>query len=318
VSTLPAIGDLEALGLADRPDPSTDLVLLANDAMRARRVPGRIALLWLWELFIALVVTWPIVAMVSSVYGRHPQGDGPLWNRGAHELLDLWAHTAAARAPIIVQAALVFATTSLVGLIPTGMLLASIGYTTRSLRPPPLHEAMARALAAFRPMAAMLIFGTLAQGAVLGAFAWLGSRLASGLDARYGEAPAEQLGLAAAAVGLAAAAVVGVTLDLSRAAAIRFRAPALHALGLGWRAFRATPATLCWSWAWRGLAAAVPIVFGSLVAERLGGRGGTPLLALTLVHQAIVLSRAALRTSWLAKALRTVDAAGRPSSSRQA
>ena len=52
-------------------------------------------------------------------------------------------------------------------------------------------------------------------------------------------------------------------------------------------------------------------MIGAMVAGRLGGRDGAALVVLTVVHQLVLLSRAALRASWLAKALRAVDHAHR-------
>jgi hypothetical protein len=78
---------------------------------------------------------------------------------------------------------------------------------------------------------------------------------------------------------------------------------------LAWATLRREPLALTWSWAWRAAASLVPIVFGSLVAERLGGRGGLALVGLFGIHQTVVLSRVALRASWLAKAMRAVDGA---------
>ena len=53
------------------------------------------------------------------------------------------------------------------------------------------------------------------------------------------------------------------------------------------------------------------MVIGAVVASKIGGRGGGALLALTAIHQLVVLTRVALRASWLAKALRLVDKAHR-------
>jgi hypothetical protein len=77
---------------------------------------------------------------------------------------------------------------------------------------------------------------------------------------------------------------------------------------LGARTFRLAPAALAWSWAWRALASLAPIVAAAWAADRLGGRGGAALFALLVLHQAVVLARVGLRASWLARALRAVDA----------
>ena len=57
------------------------------------------------------------------------------------------------------------------------------------------------------------------------------------------------------------------------------------------------------------LASLAPIFAAAWVAGRLGGRGGLALLVVFALHQLGVAARVALRTSWLARALRAVDAA---------
>jgi hypothetical protein len=104
---------------------------------------------------------------------------------------------------------------------------------------------------------------------------------------------------------------VGVLHDLARAAVIRFNVSGFRAIVLGWNAYRRHPIVSFWSWAWRGAAAVVPIVAGSVVAEKLGGRSGGSFLMLIAMHQLVIGARVALRASWLAKAIRAVDHAHR-------
>ena len=81
----------------------------------------------------------------------------------------------------------------------------------------------------------------------------------------------------------------------------------MSALALGARALRRAPIAVGWSWTWRAVASLAPVVAVALLADRIGGRGGIALLVLAVLHQCVVLSRVALRASWLAKAMRTVD-----------
>jgi hypothetical protein len=53
----------------------------------------------------------------------------------------------------------------------------------------------------------------------------------------------------------------------------------------------------------------VPLVFGALLSNRIGGRGGAALVTLFVLHQLVVGARVALRASWMARAMRAVDAA---------
>ena len=43
------------------------------------------------------------------------------------------------------------------------------------------------------------------------------------------------------------------------------------------------------------------------MAGKLGGHGGFDLVFLFVLHQSVIVVRVALRTSWLARALRAVD-----------
>jgi hypothetical protein len=159
------------------------------------------------------------------------------------------------------------------------------------------------------PLALIGAGGLLLRALVAGAGAGLATVVTVGLSESLGDARAQQsAGLVLGFFALFLMAI-GIAEDLARAAVIRFRVPAARAARLALTAFRQSPFTTCVSWTWRLLAGCVPIVIGALVAERLDGRGGPALLALFLVHQAIVIARVALRASWLAKALRVVDQA---------
>jgi hypothetical protein len=124
-----------------------------------------------------------------------------------------------------------------------------------------------------------------------------------------GEASAQLVAGAVGAVFLVGLSAVGVAHDLARAAVIRFQVSGLRGALLGARAFRASPVHLWWSWAWRAAAAAAPVAAVAAAATAMGGRGGIALLLLAVLHQAVIVSRIALRASWLGRALRSVDVA---------
>jgi len=81
-------------------------------------------------------------------------------------------------------------------------------------------------------------------------------------------------------------------------------------LRLAVRAVAPAPLGLFWSWGWRALASLLPVAFGAIAAERMGGREGKALVGMFVIHQVIVGARVAFRASWLAKAMRIVDHAG--------
>lgn len=292
-------------------EPQDDgLVLLSNDAMRARRRPFAILAVWAWESVLALIIAWPVAAIVRNAYGGHPRGDAQLWNPGSLELLDLLDHTERARAGVLGVVIVVTVLAAVLGLIPLGALLTSMGFATRLARGPRPQQAILGGVRAFVPMVLLLIVAFVAQ-AILAVFALLASEtLSTELTTRLGEARAMQLGWLVLLLFALPIAVLGVIHDLGRAAVIRFEAKFFDALRIGLATFRGAKLHTFWSWAWRALASLVPIAIGSLVADRLGGRGGVALVGLFAVHQLVVVSRIALRASWLARAMRAVDGAG--------
>ena len=304
----------DSLAPAPAPAPARrddDLVLLANEAMRARRRPAAILLVWAYESVLALLIGWPIAAIARAAYAGNPRGDAPLWDPGGRELLDfLWSARAAAPAVLAITALVVFIA-AILGLIPIGALLASITFVTRDKRPPHPHQALARAVRAFWPMLLLLLLVLAFQGLILGIGTVIAGATTSALVNGAGDARADQVGWLVLALFIMLIAAIGVAHDLARAALIRFRLGALGALHVGAKTLRRSFFTTLWSWAWRGFAGLVMMAIGSAFAERIGGRGGAALVALFALHQLIVAFRVALRASWLAKAARTVDAANR-------
>jgi hypothetical protein len=283
----------------------TDLVLLPNDAMRARRRPLAILALYLWESALALLWAWPAASVARAAYGDHPRGDAPLWNPGGFELLDLLDRGRRAAPTLGMLAFLVGVTAAILGLLPIGGLLASIAFATRERRGPPFQQALARGLRAFPSFLLLLVVVRVAQGILVGAGAALSKGISGWLEASAGEARATQLGWLALFLFMLLAWALGVIQDLARAAVVRFRVRGLRALLIGFSTFRRS--LVFWSWIWRAGAALVTVAIGALSATRLGGSGGLSLFCLFVVHQGVVGARVALQASWLARAMRAVD-----------
>jgi hypothetical protein len=290
---------------------SSELILLANPAIRARRRPWAIVALWAWQAVIATLLAWPVATTARALFGNDTRGDAPLWDAGGLALMDALLHARMAGPALFAHASIVLGFALVLGLLPASALFTSLAFTTRNLVAPSLRQTLARAFAAFGPTAVVFTFAVLVKVLVLFAGVLLGRATDDALYDTMGEARAEQLGWLVTGVAFVLACGAGVAEDVARAAVIRFGVGAGRAMALGLATLGRSPVTLMWSWAWRALASLVPIAFGSLVAERLGGRGGLVLLALAVVHQVVALSRVALHTSWLAKAMRSVDAAHR-------
>ncbi len=294
-----------------RGSANDDLVLLATESMRARRRPLPISVLWGWQTLMAALVALPTAAAVASFYGSHPSGDAPLWQPGGLPLVDLFLDAGGARRETVVLAAMVFVGTGFADLVPIASLLASIAFVTRDRRAPPIGATLARGAAAFPTFATLFAMASLAEGTLALVAVVASARLSESILSKLGDARADQTAWLVALAIFALTGVVGVLHDLARASAVRFRVKALRAWQLGLNAMVRAPASVFWSWVWRGLAGWVPVAMGALVATRYGGRGGGPLVALFIVHQVILAGRVAFRASWLAAAMRAVDAAHR-------
>jgi hypothetical protein len=286
-----------------------DLILVTTPSMRARRHPRALLGLWAWETLLALLVAWPASSLVGAAYGGAPAGDAPLWAPGGHALADMLWHEVHGVHGVLRGAELVLLAGAVAGLVPMAALMIATAYATRDRRAAGLAQSLGGALRAFPSLMLLLVITGLAQALVVGCGALLGGALEGWAHGGMGEARAQQIEGVVLLLFIAAASAIGVVHDLARAAVVRFKVKSLRALALGMRTFRLAPVSLWWSWAWRATASVAPIAMAAGAAGRLGGRGGFALVFLALLHQCVVLARVALRASWLAKALRSVDGA---------
>jgi hypothetical protein len=284
------------------------ILLVSTDAMRARRRPVAVGVLYAWSALAGLAAAWPVSAWVGESYGRHPRGDLVLFDPGGLALADLFAR-GEGLGVAVTHALVVLAVCAVLGLVPMAALVVSIGHATLDRAAPPLRAAFERAAESFGALLRLLAVVSLAQGLVVGAGLLAANGTTGALQGKLDDAAADLSGLFVLAVFVLAALFLGVVHDVARVAAIRFRVGAFAALGVARRAMRPGPMSTAWSWAWRALAGLTAAVGVGIVAHRLGGRPGASLAVLALLHQGVVLLRAALRASWLASALRLVDRA---------
>ena len=196
---------------------------------------------------------------------------------------------------------------AVIGIVPATALMIEIAYVTRGRPHAGLLRSFSGGVRSLPSMLLLLVLSGLAQALLLGIGAGVAHLVEQVAHGRLGEAAAGVLQGAVLAAAAALASVAGVAHDLGRASIVRFEVRGWSAFGLGWRTLRIAPLTIWWSWAWRGGAGVVLVLLASVVAERIGGRGGVALLVLAVLHQAVVAARVALRASWLAGALRAVD-----------
>lgn len=291
--------------------PEDGLALLSNASMRARRHPLVVLAVWVWTAAFGAAIAWPFSRLVAGAYGAHPRGDGPLFDPGALALYDFVSHARDASAALAGHGLVVLPVALVGGLLPLACVLVAVTYTPRDRRRLRVQQLLSRAAPALPAFFALLLVATLIEGVLVALAFGGGGALAHALAPSLGEARGDQIGLVVGALVLLVAALVGVTHDLARAAVVRFRVSALRGALLGWKTLRRRPASSFFSWAWRALAAAVPVIGASIAATRFGGRSGTALVSLFLIHQSVILARVALRASWLARAMRSVDATHR-------
>jgi hypothetical protein len=288
----------------------TRLLLVSNDAMRARRRPLTVLVYYTYQLALSALLAWPASRALAKVFGGHPRGDGVLFDAGGWALLAI--RTPYGRVSPAVSGALLLATVlgAVLGLVPLAALLTSISHATPDARAPRPRHLAPYVVATFQPLLKLLAIGSALELSLLAIAAWSFGAVRDAAEPRWGDARADQIGALCCALVLLLAAVVSVLHDVARAAAVRFRSGALAAVRSALLTVRRSPVRVLWSWAWRAGASVVAVALIALVVPHLGARGVASVLAIGLLHQLVVIARTSLRASWLARALRAVDAAG--------
>ncbi len=303
------------VGISSRSDPTsgpesvrrdTRLLLVSNDAMRARRRPVAVLAYYTYRLVVSLVVAWPISRALAASYGGHPRGDGVLFDDGGWALLALRSGYERVSPGLWGLVTLVTAVAAIAGVVPLAGLLASISHATPETRAPRPRHLAPYVVAAFGPLVYLLALAAALELCLAAVAAWTFGAVSGWAEPRWGEAAGDQIGAAACALVLVLVGVVSVVHDLASASVVRYRTKTIGAIRAAALALRRVPLRLLWSWAWRGAIALALVVVVALVVPRLGSRAAS-LLAIAALHQLVVLARAALRASWLARALRAVD-----------
>lgn len=305
---------------------SARLVPLPPADIRARRRPRAIVYVYVAELLWALIVATPVHAWARRAWGSHPDGDAVLWLPGGRELL-VWLGQNDAALGVVSRTAMVLMVAGVIAMqVPLGALLASLAFARgdeegalADRRALPWKSALHVGTSAFMPLAGLLALGSVAAIIVLVLGGIAGAAVDHGFAERLGDARSFTLRLITFALFAAVAALIGVVVDLARAAIARdiglaaakgTSAPGwttmLRGIGTALIVARRQLRVATLAWAWRASLGLGLIVIGALGAQALGGKGGAALLVLWLVHQAVVLLRVALRASWLARAVAMV------------
>jgi len=281
----------------------TPLVAIPREAVRARRRPRVVVLLWAWEATLGLVLGTAVASVASQAYGQHPRGDLPLFADGGLPLLDLLVHAAPARGPLLAWVVMVALVARIGGLVPSGAALADLALRAPKGAPGTLVDVVARGLRALPASLAAALLALLVQAATFAcglAFA----AAATGATASLGEASADKAGLVVLALTTVPIVMTGVALDLTRAAVVRDDARALEAIESGLACLRARPVALTASYSLRALAALAPAALVATATARMHETTTASVVAFAVLHQAVIASRVAIRASWLARVLR--------------
>jgi hypothetical protein len=284
-----------------------DLVARPSDAMLARRHPWVVAGLWAWQTVLAVGVGWPSASLVCASYGACYVGDKLLFESGGRALLDLVWRGARSLASLTTTTGIVLAVGVVLGTSTSAAAMIAIAYTRVGRRKAGALRSLSGALRATPTLWLLGVAVTIAQGCLLGFGAGALAVADGWLEASIGLARTERLEIAIGVVFVLAVTGFGVVHDLARAAVVRLNMRAAQALVRGATTFGRNPLAVWWSWAWRSLTGLVPAIACAAVTTRIDERTGWALVLIAALHQSAVLSRAALRTSWFAHALRLVS-----------
>lgn len=322
---------LGSLGEIKTTPPSEDLSprLLDVDEIRARHRPRAVLVMWLFELVGALVIATPLHAWAKATWGAHPEGDAPLFRPGGHALVSWLGDEGPMLAMTIRSALVALFVFGLAGQVVTATVIASlsVGRGARAL-PTPLTASLRAGASCFGSFVLIGLVATALQAVIVGV--GLVTATALGGSLHLGDVRAFQVRLIVFGIFAALGVLVGIVADLARVAIAH---DAARVFGPDREHGRATPtrtltrfldggrtalrmartalgrATLAWSW--RAALALGLVYVGSVAGDLVGARDGFALLALFGVHQAILVGRAALRTSFFANVLRLESAKGR-------
>lgn len=308
--TAPSLEEVPPSFNQERPTP------LDANMISARRRPRAVVLVYAIELVWALLIAAPVHAWARRVYGTHPDGDAVLWAPGGRELLGWLGGLDAAFGVTMRTSILLLVIGAVVSQVLTGALLVSLGTERPGRRAIRARTALAEGINLWLPMTCVLIVASAVGLALLGAGVGLGLAFDRALIPSFGDATAFKVGFGLAAFSLLLACLTGVYFDLVRAAIAREATvdrAALTAASRLWSGFKRGAKVGVGSyfaalreWSWRAAASFALLGVGWLASSALGGKGGFAVVALFVVHQAIVIGRIALRASYFARTLRIV------------
>jgi hypothetical protein len=270
--------------------------------MQAWRRPGWVVAVWGFRTMLALLVAGPLAGAAGALVSGYPRGDAELFDGGAVMLVEL-ARVIEPLAPALTaQAGAIFALAAVVGLLPMAALVVAIGHRG----PVRLGAVLGRAAERMGALALLLGVALLVQ-----AFCLVAPVLgAESVIARMGWTPpredvARTVGIV---VGVVLALLAGIVHDLARVAAVQRRLGFYDAGAMGLKTFGRSFGRALGGYAWRAALTGLVLALGYYLVTRLPIEGRGTLVMPWVLHQTALLLAVALRASWLAAAMRLVEA----------
>jgi len=259
-----------------------------------------------------LMLALPIAAVVAGTgIGHFPEGDRLLFEPGGLFTVEVARRLLGSLAPLATTSLAMALALALALVVPHSALLVALAERDESPAPAFWGRAAGR-------VPALLALSGLGLAAQL--VAWtVGTAVGSGASTVFAQsaAPWPEVGhVAGFALGGALALVVGVTRDLSRAAAVVHGFDGRGALECGLRTLLSSSRDALPAFVGPALLSALSVVVGALAVTALDvSRPGTwRLLAVLIVHQGVGYALAWCRALWLSS---SIDLVAQPSIARR-
>jgi hypothetical protein len=273
---------------------------------RARRRGGTIAIVYAVHTCTALAIAWPQSGLLSDQSAAMPGGDRVLFVPGGLYLLEAFRlsyrsmlSTARGDLFLVVLAAYL-------GLLPLGALVTALCRSGKV----GARDLLAGAGACFGRYSILLVLAFVSMG-FTGALALLSVGAAGLSPLSLPETRAGVLTLVAVYAALALLiSLLGVVHDLARASVVRHDADVWSSLAVATATLRRRPLLVLAGWSLRTAAGLFLVGISIAFASAVSIVTAPGFFAVALVDQLVAAALVALRASWLALALRLVDAQG--------
>jgi hypothetical protein len=247
-----------------------------------------------------LLIALPAAAALSGPTASSPRGQAELFDPGGVMLLETLRFARRSLMPIGVSAGAVAAIALIAGVFPLAALLAGLGREGR-LSVTFLAD---RAWAHAGTLALIFGLGTALQVVTVALLMLAGGKLIGALKLAPPPDDLAFVGLLAVAGGVGLA--VGVLRDLASVAAVRGDHGLYVAASRALRCARRGGGRAMLGWAWRASLGFAGLVAAAWLAPR--GVSTAAVVAGAALHQAAIAGATFARASWLAAAMRLVDA----------